>query len=410
MGLQSLHDVRTLDPLGRNLQAEAAELRGLGDLVAVELPGTIRAWVPTRHQLLKELVADRRLSKNAREHWPQFSNGWLDQRPDAQWILNWVGVQNMFTAYNSDHRRLRRLVAPSFTGRRTEALQPLVDRVTSGLLDTLAERPAGDAVDLRADFAHPLPMGVISELFGLLPDERLELSRNATLIVSTATPADMAATAIADTRALLTALVTRKRARPADDLTSHLIAARDDNDRLSEAELVDTLLLVLIAGYETTVHLIGNTVVALLSHPDQLALALTGQVPWTQVVEEVLRWAGPVTYLPLRFATEPVTAAGITIEQGEPVLAAFGAVGWDPREHGPTADQFDIRRAPSPHLAFGHGVHHCLGAPLARAEALTAVPALLRRFPALALTPGQDLTPYASFISHGYDAPTVHLA
>ncbi|MEE1798116.1 cytochrome P450 [Streptomyces sp. JV176] len=382
----------------------------MGDLVAVELPGGIRAWAPTRHQLLKKLVSDPRISKDAYRHWPPLTNGWLDDRPDAQWIRTWVGVRNMFASYGLEHRRLRTLVAPSFTKRRTDAMQPLLERTTQDLLDDLARRPRGESVDLRADFAHPLPLAVISDLFGVNEDERRELAPCAAAIMSTAATPDQAAAAFADTQALLTNLVTRKRKASGDDLTSHLIAARDDNDRLTEPELVDTLLLLVIAGYETTVHAIGNAIVALLRHLDQLTLVLTGRIPWTQVIEEVLRWAGSVAFLPLRFATEDITVGDITIEQGDPLLASFGAAGWDPDEHGPTAHLFDITRPPSQHLAFGHGVHHCLGAPLARAEALTALPALFTRFPDLALLPDQEHTPYPSFITHGWNAPKALLA
>ncbi|MFE4829856.1 cytochrome P450 [Streptomyces sp. NPDC056672] len=403
MSLLSAPDsgVYRIDPRGGDLRGEAGLLRAAGDLVPVELPGQIRAWAPTRHDVLKSLLSSPLVSKDARRHWPLWSNGWLEAHPDAQWVATWVGVENMFTAFGADHRRLRTLVAPAFTGGRTrQVMQPVINRVTAELIDSLAGH-GSDTVDLRADFAHPLPLRVIADLFGLTGTERQQLAPFTALLMSTAIPADQAAGILADTRALIGSLVARKRAQPGKELTSSLIAARDGADRLSESELIDTLMLTLVAGFETTVNLIGNGIAALVQHPDQLALALDGTIPWDDVVEEVLRWAPSVAYLPLRFAVEDITVGDITIRQGEAILATMGAVGWDPRAHGDDADRFDIRRGRIRHLAFGHGVHHCLGAPLARAEAVTALPALFTRFPRLALTGA--LRPDAGFITHGWE-------
>jgi cytochrome P450 len=212
---------------------------------------------------------------------------------------------------------------------------------------------------------------------------------------------------------LLAALVAAKREEPGDDLTSLLISARDDEDGsgLSEAELIDTLLLVIGAGHETTVNLIGNAVHALLTHPDQLADVLAGKIAWNDVIEETLRWAPSIANLPLRFAVDDIELpGGVTIAKGDAILASFFAASRDPELHGPTAAEFDARRGDFEHLAFGFGVHYCIGSPLARLEASIALPALFARFPELALAvPAEELRPTEGFIGHGVRALPVRL-
>ncbi|WP_059006279.1 cytochrome P450 family protein [Streptomyces specialis] len=406
-------DTRTayvMDPTARDVAAEAARLRRIGDVVPVELPGGITAWAPTRHALLKALLTDDRVSRDPWRHWTPWRDGWIDAHPETHWIHTWVGLRSMITAYGPDHRRLRGLVAPAFTARRTAGLRPAVGRLPAGLLDGPDALPPGGPVDLRKRFAHPLPMGVICDLLGVPGEMRPALRHFFDAIIDTTLPGEEAARVLGGLRAALADLVARRRREPGDDLTSALIAARDDGDGLTENELVDTLLLIVGAGHETTVNLLGNATVALLSHPEQLALVRAGRVPWTHVIEETLRWAPSVAHLPLRFAVTDIDIAGVTIGAGEAILGTFGAVGWDPDFHGPEAHLFDVTREPSKHLAFGHGAHHCLGAPLARLEALVALPALFERFPGLALgQPAASLEPYPSFVTHGYLAPLVRL-
>ncbi|MET8975820.1 cytochrome P450 [Streptomyces sp. NPDC004539] len=390
-----------LDPRGADLPGQAARLRALGDVAAVELLGGIRAWLPTAQHVLEPLLTDPRVSRDARRHWDDLNSGWLAGHPDAHWMYGLL-ADNMFWAHGPDHTRLRRLVAPAFTARRIKALQPSLDRLVTGLLDRLAAHPPGEPVDLRTAFTGPLPLAVICEMFDV-HGEGAAAVKHFTDIALTAPDSQEGAAALAACRAAFADVLTHKRAHPGTDLTTALLQARDDGDTLTDDEIIDTMALVLGAGLETTVHLIGNAVVALLRDPGQLALALDGRVPWETVVEETLRFAPAAPLSPLRFAVEDLTVGGVTIRAGEAILAAFGFFAWDPAGHGPTADRFDITRpTPIRHMAFGHGAHHCLGAPLARAEALTALPALFARFPRLALVEDQPFDHVPSFLVHGF--------
>ncbi|MDT3395974.1 cytochrome P450 [Streptomyces sp. B1866] len=367
------------------------------------------AWALTRQSVIKQLFTDPRVSKDPRRHWPRWINGEI--APDWP-LITWVAVQNMFTAYGSDHTRLRSLVATAFTARRTAAMRPRVERITTGLLDTLAATPDGAVVDLRETYAVPLPVQVICELFGV-PDGTMRdtLRRCADSIFHTAAASAEVTATYEDIYAVLAELVAYKRARPDDDLTSGLIAARENGTSLSEQELADTLLLVISAGYETTVNLLDNAVHALLADPEQLGHVHAGRATWNDVIEETLRRQPPGATLPLRYAVEDIELdGGVVIRKGDAIIAALASAGRDPDAVGPDADRFDVTRQVKDHLAFGHGVHRCLGAPLARLEAAVALPALFERFPALALAaPASDLLPLESFISNGHRTLPVRL-
>ncbi|MFF9314209.1 cytochrome P450 [Streptomyces sp. NPDC014748] len=397
-----------LDPTGSGHHAEHRALRARGPAARVDILG-VTAWAVTEPALLKSLLTSPEVSKDAAAHWPAYAEA------VTTWPLAlWVTARNMFTAYGPDHRRLRRMIAPAFSARRIEALRPVVEATVTSLLDRLAALPAMEPVDLREHLARPLPIAVIGGLMGVPHDQRQDFRA---LVDGVFTTTLTAAQAEANTAALYTALdllIAAKRRAPGDDMTSLLLAARDeegDGGALSAAELRDTLLLMISAGYETTVNVIDQAVTALLTDPAHLAHLRAGRTNWTDVVEETLRHEPAVKHLPLRYAlTDIPLPDGQVIARGEAILASYAAANRHPDWHGPTADVFDTTRASKDHLAFGHGVHFCLGAPLARIEVTTALRLLFDRFPHLELAvPAETLRPYPSLISNGHQTLPVHL-
>ncbi|MFI1720858.1 cytochrome P450 [Streptomyces sp. NPDC020489] len=391
-----------LDPFGADIAAECARLRALGPIVPVDLPGGIPAWAPTGYDTLKELILDPRVSRDPRLHWRLWPE--LAEHPSWGWVLGWIGVVNMLSTYGADHTRLRKLVAPSFTHRRTEAMRHRVEAITAELLDAVAAEEA-EVVDLRAALAHPLPMRIICELFGVPAELVPDTARLIAAIMDTSDPSpEHAASVQRQIGTVLPALIAHRTEHPGDDLTTELIRVRDeDGDRLSDEELLYTLLLVIGAGFETTVNLIGNAAVALLRHPEQLAAVRAGEIGWDAVIDETLRVEPSIAALPLRFAVEDIEVGGVTIPAGDAIITTYAAAGLDPAHYGAHAHAFDASRGADDHLAFGIGVHRCIGAPLARAEALTALPALFERFPDLRLAvPAEELRQVPSFIAFGW--------
>ncbi|WP_116044978.1 cytochrome P450 family protein [Amycolatopsis palatopharyngis] len=390
-----------LDRTGRDIHAEGARIRAQGPVSQVELPGGVLAWSVSGYDQAKQVLSDSRFAKDPNKHWPAFANGEIP--PDWP-MITWVVMDNMTTHDGADHARLRKLISRGFTARRIEATRPLIEKITGELLDDLAATPAGAPVDLKARFAYPLPARVVCDLFGVPEASRADALRGGEVNVSTTITPEEAAANVEQWHGAMQDLVETKRSTPGDDLTSLLIAAMEaDGSRLTDEEMVGTLHLMLGAGSETLMNVLSQAVLALLTHPEQRELVTTGQISWEDVIEETLRVESPVAQLPFRFATEDVELGGVTIAKGDPVLIGFAAVGRDPEVHGESAGRFDATRADKTHLSFGHGVHYCLGAPLARLEAAIALPALFDRFPGLELAvPAADLEPQGTFIMNGH--------
>ncbi|MBH5338377.1 cytochrome P450 [Streptomyces pactum] len=397
-----------LDGTGSDVHGEAAALRAQGPAARVLLPGDIPAWSVTDPNLIRRLLTHPGISKDAHRHWPAFIEG----RLPADWPLRiWVDVRNALSAYGDEHRRLRRPLATAFTTRRVRALVPHVQAITDALLDDLGTAGPEETVDLRARFAWRLPLLVVNAVLGV-PEHLHDGFRDAIgLLFATDLAPEEAAAAPVAVYELIDELIAHKKDHPGDDVTSALIAAAEDADgRLTTGELRDSLMLLIGAGHETTVNLLDNAVVELLRNPDQLALALSGEVGWEKVVEEALRHQAPVASILLRFAVHDLTdePTGIRFAQGDAIVINFAAAGRDPHVHGPGADRFDVTRDDHSHLSFGHGPHLCLGAELARIEARIALPALFARFPGLRLA-DTPLQPLASFISNGHQRVPVRL-
>ncbi|WP_459547318.1 cytochrome P450 family protein [Nocardia sp. X0981] len=381
---QSQTEPLVLDPAGADFHTEIRRIRARGPITVIELPGGVPAWSVVDADLLKRLLTDPRVSKDANRHRPALRTGGI---PPDRALWPWVAVSNLLTAYGDDHRRLRELVAPAFTHRRTESLRPRIEAITAELLDDIAGTPLGEPVDLRDRFACALPIQVLGELMGMPAELSAALHGYACgTLDTTRTPAQVQAD-FAGLYSTLHELVAHKRRNPGDDLTTLLMTTRDENgSQLGEQELGDTLLLIVVAGHETTADLLDHAVHALLTHPEHRAAALAGRLTWSDIIEETLRWQLPIAHMPMRFAIEDIDLpGGHRIAAGDAILAVLAGAGRDPKLHPVNPDIFDPTRSNKDHLSFGHGVHHCLGAPLARLEAAVALPALFSHFPEMRL-------------------------
>ncbi|MEV0848031.1 cytochrome P450 [Streptomyces sp. NPDC049954] len=370
-----------LDPFVTDLDAETERLLKAGPLVPVELPGGVPVWAVTHHAEARKLLTDPRVVKDINE-WGAWQRGEIP----ADWPL--IGLANpgrsMLTVDGVDHRRLRTLVAQALTPRRVERMRERITELTQGLLEQLPEDT--DVVDLKAAFAYPLPMYVIAHLMGI--DEAL-LPRLKVLFekfFSTQTPPEEVLATLTELAEMMTRTVAEKRVTPGDDLTSALIAASDGEDRLTDAEIVSTLQLMVAAGHETTISLIVNAVVNLAAHPEQRARVLAGEADWSAVIEETLRFSTPTSHVLIRFATQDIPVGDRVLPAGDALIVSYSAIGRDESAHGPTAGEFDVTRSSKTrHISFGHGPHVCPGAALSRLEAGVALPALYERFPSLDL-------------------------
>ncbi|MDX3852685.1 cytochrome P450 [Streptomyces sp. AK02-01A] len=361
----------TADPYPR-----LAELRAGGPVRRVRTPFA-ELWMVVGHETVRSALADPRLRNDIRH-----SRDWDS---DGGYAIG----RNMLQVDPPDHTRLRRLVASEFTGRRIRSLRPRMRDITDALLDAMA--PEGRA-DLVEALAFPLPITVICELLGVPDADRNAFRAWSTEMVAANDP-EAATAAAREMTGYLTGLIEGMRPAVAgagrnDGLLYAMVRSADeDGDGLSTEELLGMAFLLLVAGHETTVNLISSAVHLLLRHPAQLAALRNDWTLLEGAVEEVLRYEPPVPATAYRYTAEPVTLAGTRIPAGEPVVLSLAAANRDPARFT-APERFDIRRDPAEtrgHLAFGHGIHHCLGAPLARMEATIALRALFERFPGLAL-------------------------
>ncbi|MCP2329926.1 cytochrome P450 family protein [Actinoalloteichus caeruleus] len=352
-----------------------ARLRAECPVRQVRSPGGHEAWIVLGYAEAREALADGRISKDVR------AAGHIFARSGRRRDLAPAVSQTMLATDPPDHTRLRGLARAAFTPAAVHRLRPRIRAIAEGLAESMAAE-AGP-VDLVERFALPLPVTVICELLAVPEADRAALGAWSSRLFLAGQPEviDEASHQLAD---YLSELVERRRRQPGDDLLSELIAARDAGDRLSEGELVSLAALLLIAGHETTTNLLGTAVLSLLTHPEQLAWLRADLARLPAAVEELLRHDGPVNVATFRFTTEPVRLAGVDLPADAVVMVSLGAADRDPSRF-PEPDRLDLRRRSAGHLAFGHGIHYCLGAPLARAEAEIGLGVLLRRFPGLRL-------------------------
>jgi cytochrome P450 len=298
--------------------------------------------------------------------------------------------ENLLTKDGDDHRRLRRLVTKVFTPRIVEQLRPRIQEIADELIDRVVDRGQMELVD---DFAFPLPITVIAELLGIPVEDQQrfrEWSNSFVLPPMTPELQEQLARHTDEFVTYLDALFALRRAEPTDDLVSALVQAEDAGDHLSESELYSMVVLLIVAGHETTVSLITNATLALLSNPDQLAELLADSALMPQAVEELLRYDSPVERTITRWATSDVELGGQAIRRGDLVIAVVGSANRDASRF-PGSDVLNLRReAASKHVGFGRGPHYCLGAPLARVEAEIALETLFRRLPRLRLGIADD--------------------
>jgi cytochrome P450 len=357
----------------------------VGPARKIALPDGAPVWLVTRYAEVRAALADPRLSLDKRH-----ATGW------AGFTLPPALDANLLNMDPPQHTRIRALVSQAFTPRRVAQLRPGVQRLADRLLDAL---PSGRPFDLIAMYAEPLPIGVVGEMFAV-PLEDLARLRGWTDDMVTGSR-EAAGAAVVSIHHFLSGLVAHRRAAPGTDLLSAMVAARDEGDRLSEDELTSLAFLVLFAGYENTVHLIGNAVLALLRDPALAAALRADPELLPSGVDELMRHEPPAPVSIRRFPTEDLTVGEVTIPKGETVLLGLAAANRDP-SRWPEPDVVDLRRAENPHLSLGHGIHYCLGAPLARLEGQIAIGTLLRRLPDLALAvPVEELRWRPTFRSRG---------
>jgi len=357
-----------------------AQVRADGPVHEVTLADGHRAWLIVRHEEAKAALNHAGLSKDMHAALAR------DGAVVAEGLPGPAFARHMLSVDPPDHTRLRQLASAAFSRPRIAALRPRVQAIVDGLLDDLEAR--GDtAVDLVKGFAFPLPFTVISELVGVPEPDQDRLGNWFTTLLAPSSAPEPPAEAVAASANIvryLTGLLARKRAAPGEDLVTDLVRAADQHGALTEQEMLSTIFQLVVAGHDTTASLIGNGTAALLTHPEQrdALVADPAQVP--HAIEEILRWDAPVPHSTFRYTTQDVALGGAMIPAFAQVIISLAAANRDPARYD-HPEILDITRADTSHLAFGHGIHHCLGARLARLEGVIALTTLHGRFPAMRL-------------------------
>ncbi|MEW2428654.1 cytochrome P450 [Micromonospora sp. NPDC047644] len=376
--------------------AGSARLAELGPVHRVALPSGGPAWLVVGYDEVRRCLADTRLEGR--------TGAVADRRGLSERLR--LGMNNhMLNREPPDHTRLRRLISAAFTRRRMEDMRPRIERIAEDLLDAMA---GTDEVDLVAAYALPLPIRVLGGLLGIPESDDAAFHRWTTTLTASALSLAELEAAAGEMLDYAQGLLRDKRREPGDDLLSALAQVRDGGDRLTEDELTSMVFLLLIAGHETTVNLIGNAMLALLTDRRQLERLRADPDLVPDAVEEVLRYESPVQ-VAARRARQPVAVGGATIPAGAVVLVSLLAANRDPERFAEPAT-LRVDRPQNAHVAFGHGLHHCIGAPLARLDATIAIRALVRRYPHLRLAkPAEALAWRASVVMHGLSALPVRL-
>jgi len=366
-----------------------ATLRAEGPAREFVMPHGAKVWMVTRYTDVRALLSDPRTSKDGRRMNYMFAHH-AGAAVDADDEVG-VGFDDELSAHmlNSDpprHTRLRTLVSKAFTSRRMEAFRPRIEQVVSDLLDSMQGK---DEVDLITAFATPLPITVISDLLGVPQEDREVFRMWANKLVGAGHDPDEVADASSKVIDYSNHLIDDKRAHPGDDMVSALVRASDDGDRLTQGELVAMIFLLVVAGHETTMHTLGNAVYALLTHPDELARLRADLSLMPAAVDELIRYDGGVGVATFRFTVADITLGKVTIPSGEILVLSLSSANRD-GEHFPDPDRLDLDRHPVGSLSFGHGIHYCIGAPLAKLQAEIALSRLITHYPGMRLAVEPD--------------------
>lgn len=379
-----------------DMQAIYEQMRNEHPICPVTAPETKRTfWFFTRYDDCVAVLKDARFGKEIQKH---LDDDQLAMQPydNTFDVIN----RHMLNLDPPDHTRLRALVHKAFTPRMIQNLQPRIEEIADDLLDQIEGKTEGD---LLADFGFPLPITVIAEMLGVSAEDREDF-RRWTQILLFEPDLESNYQALMEFVSYMHEMIDSRIEHPQDDLITGLVQAKENNDKLNREELLSMIFLLLVAGHETTVNLIGNGMLALMQHPDQQQQLIENPALIRTAVEEMLRYNGPVECPTMRWAFEDVEVGGVMIPKGDVVLPSLLGANRDPAQF-PDPNRFDITRDPNKHIAFGNGIHYCMGAPLARMEGTIAINALLKRFPDVHLSLSEDKLQWtSSILIHGMTA------